>query len=357
MGMNLLCSAGELSGDRLLAPLIPPLIQDGWFAHGLGGDESQGAGLQLIEHLNAVTAHGFLEAVGKLGPTVRTYRRLCRHLTKADGLLVVDYPEVNTRLLKRAHGAGIPTCYLAPPQAWAWRSRRAEALTRAAWVGCLFEFETRWFQERGVEADWVGHPLGRRPVLPAGPESHVALLPGSRVETVRRLLPIMLEASQTFAQRHKGGHFHFGLASTVRWDDVRSIVESFDVPLTIHEGAQEALAASSSAVVGAGTASLEAALSSRPIVTLGRLSRLSAFVVRRLVGTPWFSLPNLIMGRQIFPELIQEQCSPAAVCHEIEQLVHGEGSVRDWLEELRALTHRPDGHEVMSTQIRRAFVG
>ena len=330
-GRPLLCVAGEASGDQLLAPVVArlagPLV-------GVGGASCEAAGLRMLGHARDLAAHGFGEAVGTLPAWVRAYRRTTEVLPAVAAALLVDFPELNTRLLKRAARIGVPVAYLAPPQAWAWRPWRSRDLRAADWVGCLLPFAAAWYAERGVRAEWVGHPLAERPVpvLPATPA--LTLLPGSRGPTVRRLFPTMLAAVARL-----GVPAHLAVASTVDRAWLARAVDTSGLDVTLHASAPAALAASTVALAGAGTATLEAALAGRPVVTLAQMSERTAAVLRRLVRTEHVALPNLVLGRRAFPECVQEACEARAVAAAAERCLTTPDEAA--LAELRARMDRP----------------
>jgi len=307
---RMLLVAGEASGDALLAPVVAGLRSRGHTVVGVGGDRCAAAGLTLVGHARDLAAHGLVEAAGTLPAAVRVYRRLRTALASVDAALLVDFPEVNSRLLAAAR---VPVGWLAPPQAWAWRPWRVRRVAQAAWVGCLFPFEVEWLHARGVAAEWVGHPLADEapPPMPARPA--LALLPGSREGTVARLLPIMLAALALLRRSRPDLAAVLAVAPTVDRARLHRHVVASGLPVTLVEGAAEALACSTVALAGAGTATLEAALALRPCVVLARLHPTTAAVARRLVRVPAVGLPNLVLGRAVLPECIQEACTPEAV--------------------------------------------
>ena len=192
---RILCVSAEPSGDQLLAPIIRELVALGAQPLGVGGEHSRQAGLELICHTDELSGAGIVEALPAIPRHVRTLARLKHLIPTVDALLVVDAPELGTRLLKNAHKCGLRTAYLAPPQAWAWRPWRAKKLSNCHWVGCLFSFEAEWYRRRGVPAVCIGHPLARVTPLPPSVKEGIAILPGSRVGYVRRVLPILLKAA------------------------------------------------------------------------------------------------------------------------------------------------------------------
>jgi lipid-A-disaccharide synthase len=259
-------------------------------------------------------------------------------IAAADAALLVDFPEVNQRLLARARA---PVAWLAPPQAWAWRPWRARAVARAAWVGCLLPFEADWYRDHGVEAEWVGHPLAEAPVPPPAAAPCVALLPGSRDGTVRRLLPVLLAAAVRLRRDRPRLRFSLAVASTVERLAVRRAVVASDLPIALHDDAPSALAEATVAVAGAGTATLQAALAGRPVVAVARLHPASAAVARRLVRVDHVALPNLVLGRRAFAECVQDDCTPEDIAAALDRALADPLGFSSDLAELRARMHRP----------------
>jgi lipid-A-disaccharide synthase len=362
----ILCCSIEASGDALLAQLITALKaqtpHQRWI--GIGGPRSREAGLEVLVDPRSLAAHGLTEALGVLPATLKALRILKRRIATADALLLVDAPEINMRLLKRAKRHKVPVAYLAPPQAWAWRSHRAERLKQAVWVGCLFHFEAEWFQARGVQARAIGHPLAcvtpfehsRGPEMraemraemhsiskrPERRSTTIALFPGSRRSSVRRALPLMIEAVVRVQAIHP--HPIKMTLALSRWLD-RAWVERLITteghrscdksglewglielcPIELCPSPLSALQNADFALCHAGTVTLETALYGVPLITLAPLSPLSAWVASRWVHVDHIALPNLILNRRASPELHPDQCHVERLVDEITQLL-SEGS-------------------------------
>ncbi|MEE2645107.1 MAG: hypothetical protein VYD19_09260 [Myxococcota bacterium] len=315
----LLCVAGEASGDALLADVLTQLHREDPSLSfvGVGGPRSVNAGLQSIIDPVTLAAHGVSEAIGTIPAFLRALKALKMLIPGSRALLLVDFPELNGRLLRAAKRQRRPVAWLAPPQAWAWRSWRWRLVARADWVGCLFPFSASWYATHGVNVQEVGHPLFARPPLSAPERDGVALFPGSRQSVVRRHLPLLLEAAAQLQERDPGRLISLAASPWLsrRW--LEAYVQMKLPSLRICESAEEALACSSVAVCVLGTATLEIALSGRDLITVGTLSPLSAFFARRLL-TPPLSLPNLLLGEERVPELLLEACTPERIVDAVD---------------------------------------
>ncbi len=335
-GPRVLVSAGETSGDGLAAPVIAHLVALGCDVIGVGGPRMVAAGLKPVAPFEGLAAHGLLEAARSVPAAHRALQSLVAALPQADVVLAVDFPEVNRRLLARAASHQLRS-WLAPPQAWAWRAWRATALQPLDWVGCVLPFAADWYRARGVAAHFVGHPLASLPALPPAGGRGIALLPGSRPTTARRLLRIQLEAARAVRARDADVTFHLGLAPGL------SAAALGEVPrwVEVHAGARAALACAQTAWVGAGTATLDAVLAGRPPLIMARLRPGTERVARRVVSVRAVGLPNLVLGDSVFPELVFEACTPAAVAAHGGQLRSTPGAWVDPIARVRAALWRP----------------
>jgi lipid-A-disaccharide synthase len=243
----------------------------------------------------------------------------------------IDAPEFNLGLAKRLHAGGLKTVQYVSPQVWAWRQGRVRNIGRACdLVLCLLPFETAFYSRHGVRAAFVGHPLAdqiplevdreaARRALGLSPSATViALLPGSRVGEVGRLATDFLQAAAWLAERRPELEFISPMATArarEAFESKQAEVPAAPKVLLLEGHAQQALAACDAAIVASGTATLETLLSRRPMVVAYRFGALTAFLLRRLqlVKVPYFSQPNLLVGRLLVPEFLQEQVSGAAL--------------------------------------------
>lgn len=396
-----LCVSIEASGDLLLAELIKLCISQctsDLTLIGIGGEYSQRLGLNSFLDPRELAAHGFTEAMSVLSKTIKAVKQLKRLCREADILLLVDAPEINLRLVKwvRSHQdkrlRTLPIIYLAPPQAWAWRAKRVQAIALANEVACLFPFETDWMKARGVNAHYVGHPLvaladrftlsKQRRDLPSSLK--VALFPGSRRSSVRRALPISLEGVALYIDQSLTplpSNIHLQLAHSAwiddqlylqtiksfhtqlikkRWkpqnrskslDDDQKLAETYtwtsqtNVSLTLRickhsplrgPSVHSALIDSEFAICHAGTATLECALAGVPPLVIAPLSWLSQVIIKRLITIKHCSLPNLCLDERIFPELSLDQCTASAVSSAMTELCSNSQYLHDATRRLRA---------------------
>jgi lipid-A-disaccharide synthase len=331
--------AGEASGDTLGAGLIKALQRfapDARF-FGIAGPKMQAAGCEVWEPAESLAVMGLFEVLRDLPRLIRLRGRIRREFLRAapDVFVGIDAPEFNLRLARDLRAAGIPTVQYVSPQVWAWRQRRVLSIHRSVdLVLCLLPFEKRFYENRGVAAEFVGHPLADAiPVnvdraqaraalnLAAGDEI-VALLPGSRRGEVARLAEDFAATARWLASKRPTLRFVAPMASPA----TRAIFaqalrrEAPEPPVLLTEGqAQTVLIAADVALVASGTASLEAALCKRPMVVVYRLGAMSAWLIKRLnlVKAKFFSQPNLLADRRVVGEYFQEQVVPEAIGAEL----------------------------------------
>jgi lipid-A-disaccharide synthase len=307
---------------------------------GMGGGHMAAAGLEVIVDPTGQAAVGTSEAVGRLPALYRAYRAMGqRLLTDRPGALVlIDFPEFNLRLARRARRAGVPVIYFIPPQLWAWRAGRIRQMARRVRrVLAVFPFEPPLYERAGVPVTFVGHPLldvvpldltrdEARRRLGADPgHALIGLLPGSRPGEIERLLPPMLAAARRLAAADGRRRFVLGVAPTVSRAQVTAILrrDEAGTPLVelVSERTYEVMAAADTLLIASGTATLEAALLGAPMVICYRVSRLTELLARALTRVRWIGLPNLVSGRAVVPELIQGEVTGARLAREAARLL------------------------------------
>ena len=352
-------SAGEASGDHYGAALIAELrtrfAQAGFF--GLGGTGMQEAGLERVVRAEDVAVMGITEVVRHMPRIYGEYRRLVASIKRRrpDIAILIDFPDVNLRLARELKKLGVPVVYFVSPQLWAWKRRRLRWVQeRVDRMMVIFPFEENFYRSRGVEAEFVGHPLAELPLPASSREEYaaqhgldaakqwIALLPGSRRKELILNLPVMLEAA---AQLNREGDYQVILpvASTIGDSFVRSFfkLSQQHAPITLVDDAREALHHARASIVASGTATVQAAIIGNPFVVVYRVSNLTYLAAKYLVRYPaeipapmdeFGNLPigmvNLIAGRRIVPELIQERFNAENLAAELRSLL-AEGLERD----------------------------
>jgi len=363
---------GEASGDMHGANLVKAMRQRNpllSFA-GMGGEEMQAAGVRLLFDAGRVSVVGIAEVISHLPDILRAQRVLRRYLAeeRPDLLIIIDLPDFNLLLAGCAKKLGIPVYYYICPQVWAWRSGRVRTIReRVDGVGVILPFEEQFLRERGVDANYVGHPLLDTVRLTRDKEQFrqhfgieqeqrcVGLLPGSRKKEVASLLPAFLAAAERLQQRAEEDLvFLIPLASTITEQDLfHNGLERYrqNLDIRIIQGERYNLMASCDCVVAAsGTVTLELALLDVPMVVAYRLSPLTYFLGKILVKLPYFSLVNLIAGKQVVPELLQHQAEPETIARLLYNLMYVPDERTAMLQGLRLVRVRLGGGEGASAR-------
>ena len=333
--MRLGLVAGEASGD-LLGGLLLQGLRQRWPAlqsAGIGGKGMQAQGLASWWPLERLSVFGYVDALARLPELLRIRRQLGDRLLRERpaAFIGIDAPDFNFGLERRLRQAGLKTIHFVCPSIWAWRPERVQRLHQAAdHVLCLFPFEPALLQQHGVSATYVGHPLADAiPLEPPRSASRaalgladdaavIALLPGSRRSEIDHIAPRLLAAAALLHRQRPGLHFVLPAAPGLRsMIEPICAAEAPGLAIQILDGqAHTALAACDLTLVASGTAALEAALFKRPMVIVYRLAALNWWRMRRLALQPWFGLPNILAGRFVVPELIQDAATPSAIAHE-----------------------------------------
>ena len=327
---TIMVAAGEASGDMHAASLVQALRRrDPTLRfYGMGGDRLREAGVRLIADAAEMGVVGLTEVCRKLPYIIKVMKQLTASwdVEKPAAVILVDYPDFNLILARRAHKRGIKVFYYISPQVWAWRRGRIESIRRFVdKMAVILPFEESIYRSVGVNADFVGHPLLDMMICPSSQRAArerigiplngrvVSLLPGSRPGEVTRLLPLCLEAARLMQEQGQT-QFIMPLASTLSQDFVAEIIARYHVPVTVFSQAMyDVLAASDLAIVASGTATLEAALLETPMIVIYRVSRFSYFLGKMFIRVQNISLVNIIAGKTIVTELIQGAANPERI--------------------------------------------
>ena len=331
--------AGEASGDTLGADLIHALRRrapDTQF-FGVAGPKMQAAGCETWEPAESLAVMGLFDVLRDLPRLARLLARIKRMFLTArpDVFIGIDAPDTNLRLARSLHAAGIPTVQYVSPQVWAWRQGRARNIRESVdLVLCLLPFEKRFYDEHGIRAEFVGHPLAdaipeqidreaaRRALGLDQKSSIVALLPGSRRGEVARLAADFAAVARWMAAQRPDLEFIAPMASAAT-RQIFSEVLRRDAPalevLLIDGQATTALSAANVVLVASGTATLETALCKRPMVVVYRLGALTGWVLTRLnlVKSKFFAQPNLLADKRVVGEYFQDQIIPESIGAEL----------------------------------------
>lgn len=322
--------AGEVSGDNLGAGLMRALkerLSDARF-EGIGGPRMQAEGCASFHDMERLSIIGLTD-LKKIFAILAIRRRLARHFLDdpPDLFIGIDAPDFNLGLEQRLKIGGIPTVHYVSPTVWAWRGYRIRTIHKAVdLMLTLFPFEAKFYERHNVPVTFVGHPLAdeiperwdhadaRRALGLAPAGTIIALLPGSRVSELHRHAELFVRTAQWLHARHSELHFvaPFVNAETqTLFDRAIEHCGAHALPITsVLARSREAMAAANLVLVASGTATLEAALLKRPMVVTYKVSPISALLLRLFAHVTLYSLPNNLAGREIVPELMQQDATP-----------------------------------------------
>ncbi|MGZ7040114.1 MAG: lipid-A-disaccharide synthase [Thermoanaerobaculia bacterium] len=328
--MKLAVVAGEASGDLHAADVLHELkkLDPSLEAFGIGGDSMVREGFVALHHAREMGIVGLFNVIRHLRMFRRIFDELMARIEaeRPNAVLLVDYPEFNLRVARKAKELGIPVIYYVSPQIWAWRKGRVKQIARNVdEMIVILPFEEEFYRAHGVTVTYVGHPLveqlsaTRRPPRQDG-VLRIALLPGSRRMEVDSLLPPMLRAVEILRRERKVDAYVMQ-APTIDDAHLRRIMEREGVEVRVvrHDRGQ-GLSSADVALSSSGTATLEAAILGTPVVVMYRLSPLTHLVAKRLVTLPYFSLVNIIAGKNVVPELLQSAVTPERIADEVRKL-------------------------------------
>ena len=333
--------AGETSGDLLGAGLMRELKSrlPGVQFEGIGGPRMQAEGCVCLADMDRLSVIG-LEGILHIPGALLTRRRLTAHfLAHRPALYIgVDAPDFNLSVEERLRAAGVTTVHYVSPTVWAWRGYRIHKIRRAVdRMLALFPFEVAYYRERGVPVTFVGHPLADEIPSTYDPtavrtalglptdRTVVALLPGSRLGELRRHADLFVRAAQWLHERHPRLHFvvpFVSAATQALFAEALQRIGARNLPLTQLSGkSRDAVAAADVVLLASGTATLEAALLRKPMVVTYRVSRLSEMLIRLFAHVSMYALPNLLAGRLLVPELIQDDATPEKLGAAVERYI------------------------------------
>ena len=380
--MRILISAGEASGEFYGAELIAAIRRRIFYRgepktgaasgarvpersdntaiefFGVGGERMRAAGCELLVDAREIAEVGIVEVVKHIPTIYRRFREVVAEADRRrpDAAVLIDFPDFNLRLARELHRRGVPVIYYVSPQLWAWKQRRIERVRKyVRQMLVIFPFEERFYRERGVAAEFVGHPLADLPPPAITREQFaaeykldaqrqwIALLPGSRRGEVSRIFPVLLRTAQLLGPDYV---YTVPVASTLDAAWVGSFLRGHSgPPITLTHDARATLLHARAAAVTSGTSTLEAALIGTPFAMVYGVAPLTWELGRRLVKVDRFAIVNLIAERDVVPELVQEDFTPQRVCQELRRLIP-EGEARSaMLEGFREVRQRLEARD------------
>jgi len=331
--------AGEASGDLHGANLMRALkAQDAnaEFRY-FGGDKMKAEGGELVKHYSDMAYMGFMEVVLNLRTILKNMKTCKADILahRPDALILIDFPGFNLKIAEFAKENGIRVFYYISPKVWAWNQKRVLKIKRVVdRLFCILPFEVAFYKSWGMDVDYVGNPLLDE-IARFNPDVNfkaqhqltdqriIALLPGSRVQEIERLLPVML----TLTEQLPGYQFVVAAAPAFTADYYQQFIGSKKVKLVFNQ-TYDLLHHAQAAVVASGTANLETALLKIPQVVVYKGSPISIAIARMVVKIRFISLVNLIMDRKVVEELIQEDCNPTKVFQSLSVLLDGEARLK-----------------------------
>jgi lipid-A-disaccharide synthase len=348
MSPTIFISAGEASGEHYGALLATALKQQLATAgksvtlFGMGGERMQAAGVERIVRAEDVSVMGLTEVIEHLPRIYGEFRKLKKAIRarRPAVAVLIDFPDFHFRLAREFHRLGIPVIYFVSPQLWAWKKHRIRLVQRyVRKMLVIFPFEEAFYREHGVAAEFVGHPLAELPQPAITREQFAAenqlnptrtwigLLPGSRPHEIRDHLPEILKAARQLSKAHaQAFEFIVPLAPTLNTTQsaavhqaVRDLAPDFTVRLV--GDARATLFHARVSVVASGTATVEAALIGNPFVVVYRVSALTYAIAKRVVKVPHVAMANLIAGKRVVPELIQNDFTASNIVQQLEALL------------------------------------
>lgn len=338
--------AGEASGDLHGANLVKAVRKRQSNIHfcGMGGPELDALGVELLYDAQKVAVVGLVEVISHL-PSIFEAKRILSKRLKANPpalLIIIDLPDFNLMLAKTAKQLGIPVFYYITPQVWAWRSGRVKTIgQRVDKLGVILPFEENFFKERGLEAEYVGHPLLDHVKTNMSKEEFfklnkisqnqkvIGLLPGSRSKEISSLLPDLLDAAALMQERSDEKlTFLLPQAPTISREELEAQnINYYEELLDLHvikDNRYELMASCDAVAAVSGTVTLELAILSVPMVVIYRGSPISYWIGKKIVDIPNFSLVNLIAEKEVVKELLQDEVSPESIADEVSALLDGE---------------------------------
>lgn len=355
---RILIVAGEVSGDMHGANLVKSLKMKSAELEffGLGGSRMEGAGVKLYYNLVDIAVMGLFEVLKKYRIFKKIFHSLVEKLDKEtfDCVILIDYPGFNLRFAKEVKKRGIPILYYISPQVWAWGKGRIRTIKNLVdKIIVLFKFEEELYKEKGLDVEFVGHPLvdivkpsmsreegSRQFGLDSGKKT-VAFLPGSREFEVRGLLPIMKRTAELIKQNYPDVQFLVTRLPSLKSQVFDEILKNNPAGLKIIENrTYDVIEAADVVITKSGTSTLETAILEKPMIITYKTSFITYIIVRMIIKLPYVGLVNVVAGDKIIPEFLQYQARPGLIAEEALSLLRDEAKVSNTKKALREVKRR-----------------
>jgi len=346
----IMVSAGEASSDAHAAHALDALDVD-FHAFGMGAGLLEKSGTELVVDCRDLAVIGIVDVLLNYHKFLKRLRLLREEMRrrKPDLLLLVDYPDFNLKLAETAKELGIPVLFYVSPQVWAWRAGRVPRIgSLVSHMAVLFPFEVAIYEKAGIPVTYVGNPVvadavsafttqeARKHFNLDSDAPVVTLLPGSRNGEINRNLPAMLATAQIIAKREPLCQFLLPVAPTLTQSFVEQVV-SINKPPKLHvvvDDSRHTMRAADTVLVASGTATLESALVGTPMVVMYIVNRINYAIMKRLIKIPDISLVNIVAGKRIVPEYVQDAATPEAMAHDVLSLLQDNNRRSEMLREI-----------------------
>jgi lipid-A-disaccharide synthase len=356
---KILIIAGEASGDlhggnlaKALLALKPDLD-----IFGMGGKMMREAGVNTLQDISRLAVVGIWEVLTHLKDIKAAFRLMEETIVRErpDAVVLIDYPDFNLRIARKARAAGVKVVYYVSPQVWAWRKGRIKHIAKVVdRMLVVFPFEEALYQEAGVKCSFVGHPLldeetgarskeGLADKFGLDPQKPIlGILPGSRKKELHFHLPVMLKAYSLIKEKMPEIQAVIPVAPTLSPDGFREYLAGYE-DVRLIDDAPGVMTVMDTAVVASGTATLQTALKGKPMVIIYRLSPVTYWLGRMLISVPFIGMPNLIAGMEAVPELIQGEASPERISSLILKMFYDKAYYGDIVRNLALVSEKLGG--------------
>jgi len=352
---HILIVAGEASGDLHGANLVRAMttLDQGIIIRGIGGKRLEEAGVDILAPSSDLAVVGLTEVLSKLPKIIRAHHNMRSLLkdSRPELLILIDFPDFNISLARTARRLKVPVLYYISPQLWAWRSGRVKKIAdRVDKMAVILPFEKEFYLKTGanIDVEYVGHPI--MDALPDNIDPRmnsdalglgkgrpvIGILPGSRTEEIKNLLPSMIGAAEILSSRYRDMQCVLLLAPTIPFEFIQPFIRETSVKIAVSQkDIYNTLSVCDLALVASGTATLETAVMGVPMVIAYRVSPVSYKIGKRFIKVPFVSLVNLIAGQEIVPEILQDEVTPHALADKASLILDDEGVRKTMIMNLR----------------------